>query len=68
MTFWHLFDEHGCRLQMGASDQWGNITAGIELIRRVRQQSAYGFTSPLVTKPDGTKFGQIRVRRTVARR
>jgi tyrosyl-tRNA synthetase len=54
----HLHDSHGCRLQLGGSDQWGNITAGIELIRRVRGATAYGLTFPLVTKPDGTKFGK----------
>jgi tyrosyl-tRNA synthetase len=53
-----LFDKHACTLQLGGSDQWGNITAGIELIRRVRNQSVYGATLPLVTKTDGTKFGK----------
>jgi tyrosyl-tRNA synthetase len=56
--FLHLFDTEGCRLQMGASDQWGNITMGIELIRKRRNESAYALTSPLVTKADGTKFGK----------
>ncbi|TAN24829.1 MAG: tyrosine--tRNA ligase [Actinomycetota bacterium] len=56
--FLHLFDNFGCRLQMGASDQWGNITAGIELIRKMRQQVAYGLTTPLILKADGTKFGK----------
>lgn len=56
--FVHLFDTHGCRLQIGGSDQWGNITAGIDLIRRVRGAEAYGWTWPLVTKADGTKFGK----------
>ena len=56
--FLHLFDTEGCRLQMGASDQWGNITMGIELIRKVRGATAYALTSPLVTKADGTKFGK----------
>ena len=54
----HLFDTYGCNLQLGASDQWGNIVMGIELIRKVRSQTAYGFTCPLVLKPDGTKFGK----------
>ncbi len=56
--FLHLYDAHGCRLQLGGSDQWGNITAGIDLIRRVRGDTAYGLTFPLVTKADGTKFGK----------
>jgi len=56
--FLHLFDAHRCRLQIGGSDQWGNITAGIDLVRRVRDGKAYGFTWPLVTKADGTKFGK----------
>ena len=54
----HLFDTHGCTLQLGASDQWGNIVMGIELIRKVRGKTAYGFTCPLVLKSDGTKFGK----------
>jgi tyrosyl-tRNA synthetase len=54
----HLFDTEGCRLQIGGSDQWGNITAGIDLIRRVRGGEAYGLTWPLITKADGTKFGK----------
>jgi tyrosyl-tRNA synthetase len=56
--FLHLFDHFGCTLQMGASDQWGNITMGVDLIRRTRQQSAYAMTSPLVLRADGTKFGK----------
>lgn len=56
--FQHLFDEHGCTLQAGASDQWGNITMGIELIRRTRGAQAYGLTSPLVTTADGRKMGK----------
>ena len=56
--FLHLFDDYGCTLQMGASDQWGNITMGIDLIRRVRAKPAYALTSPLVLKSDGTKFGK----------
>jgi tyrosyl-tRNA synthetase len=54
----HLFDEHGCRLQLGGSEQWGNITMGVELIRRARRQEAFGLTTPLVLKADGTKFGK----------
>jgi tyrosyl-tRNA synthetase len=56
--FVQLFDRHGCDLQLGGSDQWGNITEGIDLIRRLRGATAYGLTSPLVTKADGTKFGK----------
>jgi tyrosyl-tRNA synthetase len=56
--FLRLFDTEGCRLQLGASDQWGNITLGIELIRRARRHEAYGLTTPLVLKADGTKFGK----------
>jgi tyrosyl-tRNA synthetase len=56
--FLHLFDVHGCNLQLGASDQWGNITMGIELIRKVRGATAFGLTTPLVLKADGTKFGK----------
>ncbi len=56
--FLHLFDTRGCRLQLGASDQWGNITMGVDLIRRLRQAEVYGLTTPLVTKADGTKFGK----------
>lgn len=53
-----LNDRYGCELQMGASDQWGNILDGVDLIRRLRGGTAYGLTTPLVTKPDGTKFGK----------
>jgi tyrosyl-tRNA synthetase len=56
--FLELYDRHGCRLQMGGSDQWGNITDGVELIRRLRQGQAFGLTMPLVTRSDGTKFGK----------
>jgi tyrosyl-tRNA synthetase len=49
---------HGCTLQIGGSDQWGNITAGIDLTRRLNQQQVYGLTLPLVTKADGGKFGK----------
>ena len=54
----HLFDTERCRLQIGGSDQWGNITAGIDLIRKKRSEEAYGLTWPLITKADGTKFGK----------
>ena len=56
--FLHLFDAFGCRLQLGGSDQWGNITMGIELVRKVRQEEVWGLTTPLVLKADGTKFGK----------
>lgn len=56
--FLHLFDEEGCVLQCGGNDQWGNITAGIELIRRTRGRSAFGLTSPLVATAAGEKFGK----------
>jgi tyrosyl-tRNA synthetase len=56
--FLKLYDDFGCTLQIGGSDQWGNITMGIELIRKVRQTEAFGLTTPLVLKGDGTKFGK----------
>ena len=56
--FLHLHDHHGCRLQGGGSDQWGNITAGIDLVRRVRQAPGYGLTFPLMTTAAGAKFGK----------
>ena len=56
--FLHLYDNEGCTLQVGGSDQWGNITEGIDLIRRLRGGVAYGFTSPLVTLPSGAKVGK----------
>lgn len=56
--FLHLFREMDVKLQMGGSDQWGNITTGTELIRRISQGEAFAFTCPLTTKADGTKFGK----------
>lgn len=56
--FLHLYREHNCKLQMGGSDQWGNITTGTELIRRKEQGEAFALTCPLITKADGTKFGK----------
>lgn len=56
--FLHLFREHDCTLQMGGSDQWGNITTGTELIRRIGDGKGYALTCPLITKADGTKFGK----------
>lgn len=56
--FYELNRRYGCLLQLGGSDQWGNITSGIELIRREEGKQAFGFTMPLITKADGTKFGK----------
>ena len=56
--FLHLYNEIGCRLQMGGSDQWGNIVTGTELIRRKTGGEAFAMTCPLITKSDGTKFGK----------
>jgi tyrosyl-tRNA synthetase len=53
-----LYDQYGCTVQMGGSDQWGNITAGIDLIRRMRGVKAYGVVYPLVTSSTGVKFGK----------
>ncbi len=54
----HLFREHGCTLQLGGSDQWGNIIGGVELIRRATGKSAHALTAPLVTDAEGRKFGK----------
>ncbi len=56
--FVHLHDQYDCALQVGGSDQWGNITAGIDLGRRMRSAQLYGLTSPLLTKADGSKMGK----------
>jgi tyrosyl-tRNA synthetase len=56
--FYYLNKHHGCKLQMGGSDQWGNITTGIELIRRLGGGDVYAITAPLVKKADGSKFGK----------
>lgn len=56
--FLHLYREYDCSLQMGGSDQWGNITTGTELIRRIGNGKGYALTCPLITKADGTKFGK----------
>lgn len=56
--FLHLYQENDCTLQMGGSDQWGNITTGTELIRRIGGGKGYALTCPLITKADGTKFGK----------
>ena len=56
--FFHLFSNNNCSIQMGGSDQWGNITSGVELIRKKTGEKAFAITCPLITKADGTKFGK----------
>jgi tyrosyl-tRNA synthetase len=56
--FLALYDQYGCRLQIGGSDQWGNILSGADLIRRMRGVEAFGLTTPLITRSDGKKFGK----------
>lgn len=56
--FYHLYTTHNVKMQMGGADQWGNITAGTELIRKKAQGAACGLTTPLIVKADGTKFGK----------
>src|SRR5439155_10911473 len=56
--FYALARDHNCELQIGGSDQWGNITAGIDLCRKKLSRTVYGLTLPLITKADGTKFGK----------
>ena len=56
--FLHLYDEYGCRMEVGGADQWGNITAGTDLVRRLRGQTAYGLTFPLLLDSSGKKFGK----------
>lgn len=60
IDFNHLYNEHNCRIQVGGSDQWGNITTGLEMIRKTHTEEtkAFGMTIPLVTKADGSKFGK----------
>lgn len=60
MDFLKLYQKYGCRIQIGGSDQWGNLTSGMELIRKVEGDEAkvWGITSPLITKSDGSKFGK----------
>ncbi len=58
LDFMHLYQTKGCTLQIGGSDQWGNITSGIELVRKKLGKEIYGLTMPLITKADGTKFGK----------
>lgn len=56
--FLHLFEDHGVTVELGGSDQWGNITAGIDLVRKVHGQEVFGITFPLLTRADGQKFGK----------
>jgi tyrosyl-tRNA synthetase len=56
--FMHLMEHHNCTVQMGGSDQWGNITAGVELIRKATGRKAHALVFPLITQADGTKFGK----------
>ena len=58
MDYLELFRRHGCRLQLGGSDQWGNITAGVELIRRSEGEQVHALATPLVTRADGGKYGK----------
>ncbi|HSX67953.1 tyrosine--tRNA ligase, partial [Nocardioides sp.] len=58
MDFLELYRQHGVKLQFGGSDQWGNLTGGVELIRRAAGGKAHAFATPLVTKSDGTKYGK----------
>jgi tyrosyl-tRNA synthetase len=58
LDYLELYRRHGCTLQIGGSDQWGNLVAGVDLIRRVESGTAHALTIPLITKPDGTKFGK----------
>jgi len=58
MDYLELYRRHGCVLQSGGSDQWGNLTAGVDLIRRVTGAHVHAISTPLLTKPDGTKYGK----------
>ena len=58
MDFLELYRRYGCTLQLGGSDQWGNLVAGVDLIRRVEGASVHALATPLITKPDGTKYGK----------
>ncbi len=58
IDFLELYRRHGCTLQVGGSDQWGNLTAGVDLLHRVEQRSVHALATPLITKADGTKFGK----------
>lgn len=56
--FWTLYREHGCAMQIGGSDQWGNIVAGVDLVRRMCGDEVYGITVPLLTNAAGRKIGK----------
>jgi tyrosyl-tRNA synthetase len=58
LDFLELYRRHGCTLQLGGSDQWGNLTAGVDLIRRVEGATVHALATPLITRPDGEKFGK----------
>ena len=58
MDYLELFRRHGCTLQTGGNDQWGNLLSGVELVRKVEQAHVHALTTPLITKADGTKFGK----------
>jgi tyrosyl-tRNA synthetase len=58
MDYLELYRRHGCTLQVGGSDQWGNLVAGVDLIRRVEGATVHALATPLITKPDGTKYGK----------
>jgi len=58
MDYLELYRRYGCTLQAGGSDQWGNLTAGVDLIRRVTGTGVHALATPLITKPDGTKYGK----------
>ena len=60
--FVHLYDRYGWKLQVGGSDQWGNITAGIDLARRLRGTQLHGLTCPLLTRSDGARWARRRGR------
>ena len=56
--FHELNRRHGCRMQVGASDQWGNIVSGVDLVRRLEGDTVYGLTAPLLTNSEGKKYGK----------
>jgi tyrosyl-tRNA synthetase len=58
MDYLELYRRHGCTLQIGGSDQWGNLVAGVDLIRRAERAAVHAMATPLITKPDGTKYGK----------